>query len=348
MPGALTRLRGPCIALGLFLGAGTSFPGVARAEEAEEACGDDGPPVVKLEFAGARSDPELERGILKHLRAGLEPAGFRVCRAVRGLTPPVATIELRHRPDSLVVATILVKDGVTAKRVARDIDLSALPEDGRALGVSVAADELLRASWAEIALEGAPPPVVEPPPAVQKTVERALRSYDAPKTNALGVRAAVEGYEGGLLAYGGDVFFRRELASRFGAEVALGVRGAEPEVAAHGSVRAHAFGAGAALFADVAVRPPWKVAAEAGVWAARLELQGEATPGGAAARGVETALMLRGGARAALTLSPAFALVARCGAGGVVRSVSARDEGTAAVSASGLEWYAAAGPQVSF
>jgi hypothetical protein len=314
----------------------------------EAPCGDEGPPVVKLQFAGADWNPELQRGILKHLRAGLEPAGFRVCREVAGLKAPVATVELRPRPGERVVATIEVRDGVTAKRVARDIDLSALPEDGRALGVGVAADELLRASWAELALEGAPPPAVEPPPAVQKTVERSLRSYESPKANALGARAAIEGYEGGLLLYGGDVFYRRYFTERFGGEFSLGVRGAPAESSEHGSVRAHAFGAGANLFVDIAVRRPWKVALEAGIWAARLELLGEAAPGGAGSRGVEALVSAHGGASAALTLTPAFALVARCGAGGTLRSVEARDEDAVVVSASGFEWYAALGPQVSF
>jgi hypothetical protein len=315
------------------------------------ACADEGLPIVVLEFTGNDWEGTLQRGIVKHLRAGLEPAGFRVCVQLTGQKPPVATVELKKRPGERIVATIEVKDGVTAKRVARDIDLSALPEDGRALGVGLAADELLRASWAELALTDAPKPAEPPPPAVEKTVERSLRKDVHPRLNALAVRAAIEGYGGGLVEYGGDVAYRHWFASRFGGEVWLGVRGAPAETSANGEVRARSFGAGGALFYDV-LHPgsdgPFRLALEAGVWAARVELTGEARAGYTGTSGVESLITVRGGASAGLALSSAVSLGARVGLGGVTRAVTARDDGRDAVSGSGLEWYAALGPEVAF
>jgi hypothetical protein len=321
------------------------------AAESAASCGDEGLPIVELAFSGNDWEAELQRGIVKHLRAGLEPAGFRVCVQLTGQKPPVATVELKKRPGESIVATIEVRDGVTAKRVARDIDLSALPEDGRALGVGLAADELLRASWAELALTDAPKPVEPPPPAVQKTVERSLRRDVHPRSSTLGVRAAIEGYGGGLVAYGGDVAFRHWLASRFGGELWLGVRGAPAETSANGEVRARSFGAGGALFFEV-VHPDdggsFRLALEAGLWAARVELTGEARSGYTGTSGVESLITLRGGAAAGLVLSNAVSLGARAGLGGVTRAVTARDDGREVVSASGLEWYAALGPEVAF
>ncbi len=46
-----------------------------------------------------------------------------------------------------------VDDTLTNKKLVRVIDLGALPPDGHDLAVALAADELLRASWAELELE---------------------------------------------------------------------------------------------------------------------------------------------------------------------------------------------------
>jgi hypothetical protein len=312
-------------------------------------CGDQGPPIVELAFAGEHWDAALERGIVKHLRAGLEPAGFRVCVHLDGQNPPVATVELRQRAGESVMATIEVRDGVTAKRVARDIDLSALPEDGRALGVGLAADELLRASWAELALRDAPPPASPPPPAVEATVRTSLRVQPEPeKRSALVARGAVEGHAGGLFTYGGDVAFRHWFTTRFGAEIAAGVRGAPAEDATNGSISASGVGAGVTAFVDVVRADAWRLSLEGGVWGARLEFQGVPTSGAAGARGGEVGIAGRGGAGVTVALSSALSLALRAGLGVPLRAVSARDDGKDAVGTSGVEWYAGLGPQVAF
>src|SRR5262245_41438880 len=52
----------------------------SRNAKAESPC--DGPgTVVLVAFTGTRWPEELRRGVLTHLRAGLEPNGFRVCDA---------------------------------------------------------------------------------------------------------------------------------------------------------------------------------------------------------------------------------------------------------------------------
>jgi hypothetical protein len=54
--------------------------------------------------------------------------------------------------------TIEIDDALTNKRLVRDIDLRQLPQDGRDLALALAADELLRASWAELGLRNDKPP----------------------------------------------------------------------------------------------------------------------------------------------------------------------------------------------
>ena len=70
---------------------------------------------------------------------------------------PLATLAVELAPDDTAKATvdIEVRDAVTRKRVRRDVDLSRIPDDGRAAAIAIEADELLRASWAEVALDTA-------------------------------------------------------------------------------------------------------------------------------------------------------------------------------------------------
>src|SRR5690606_19264247 len=49
-----------------------------------------------------------------------------------------------------------------------------MPADARALAVSSSADELLRASWAELMISDAPAPKMKPPPEVMSAVQSSL------------------------------------------------------------------------------------------------------------------------------------------------------------------------------
>ncbi len=54
-----------------------------------------------------------------------------------------------------------VDDALTNKSVRREVDLGDVPASGRPRALALAAAELLRASWAELAL---PPPARRPRP----------------------------------------------------------------------------------------------------------------------------------------------------------------------------------------
>jgi hypothetical protein len=323
----------------VVLGAST-----ARAADCEE----DGAAVVLVAFTGAAWPAELRRGVLEQLRAGLGPTGVVVCDAdVAGRTASVATVELRRNPGERVTATIEVRDGVTEKRVARDIDLSALPDDARALGVGVAADELLRASWIELSLEGAPKPPAPPPPAVRKAVETSLR-VEHEKRSAIAARAAIEGHTGGFLLLGGDLAFRHSFAPALGFGVSLTMRGSEPVTSAHGSVSATVLGAAVEMLLRLAGDDRWRVSLEADVWAAQVLVKGDATNHAIGSEASAPTVVMRAGVEGAYRVAGPLSLSLRGGGGVPLHSVSARDHGDEVASLSGFEWYASLGPEVAF
>jgi hypothetical protein len=100
--------------------------------------------------ADAGFDAHLADEVRKDLAAELSQRGFGVCpgRAARGEL--VAEVTLVQREPSLVA--IQVEDHTTGKQLARDVRLARIPAGGVALAIAIAADELLRASWAELAL----------------------------------------------------------------------------------------------------------------------------------------------------------------------------------------------------
>lgn len=143
----------------------------ASAEAPAAACpGAATTPWVRLRFAES-VDAALAREALKDLRAELAPRGFAVCGAQQAPADavPLASVEVAVSEAGL--ATVRVSDSATHKRLARDVPLHTLPTDGRALGLALAVDELLRASWAELSMRGkggqllpTPPPAAEPEP----------------------------------------------------------------------------------------------------------------------------------------------------------------------------------------
>jgi hypothetical protein len=321
---------------------------VPRAARAEASCEGPGDSVVLVAFTGTAWPAELRTGVLEHLRAGLGPTGFRVCDSddARGVAN-VATVELRRNAGERVTATIEVRDGVTEKRVARDIDLSALPEDARALGVGVAADELLRASWIELSLAGAPKPALPPPPAVRRAVETSLR-VERPSRSDILLLAGGEGYSTGLVLLGGDLAFRQRLGEVLGFGVSLGLRQSGTERSLHGTVSASVFGAGGSLIAWVLRRERLNVALEAGVWASEVRVRGRPDEGSAGTEASAVAVEARGGTALEYRLAGPLWISVRGGIGAPMRAVAARDYGASGTGVSGFEWYAALGPGVAF
>lgn len=197
---------------------------VARAEA----------PCVLLREAGAQ-----HAAIAEQLRAALAPRGIELCAAETA--GPVATLDVTTSPTQASL-TLTVRDAVTNKSVSRDVDLGAIPPDARALVIAQAADELLRASWAELLVKDAPPPAapvpVEVTTAVEKTVEPP-RVARAPVVE-VGAGASVDAYTHGRAAFGPDLALSVMPSPRIGGRARFGLRLAPRASAADGDVQTSA------------------------------------------------------------------------------------------------------------
>jgi hypothetical protein len=192
-------------------------------------------------------DARFAASIREELDAELGRA--RLCSAAtEGKTKPLARIHIALHGGA--AATIRIEDAVTKKTVEREVDVADLPADGRALPIAIAADELLRASWAEVSLrpevEDANPK--EPvPPVVRASVAPPRTTLPFARATELGLRATVNVYGGGQTHLGGALYVRRDLASWITGEAFGYAREAVPVTAADGTIRAHAWGGGLSL-----------------------------------------------------------------------------------------------------
>lgn len=222
------------VALGLL----TAAPGIAAADE--HACGrGENRPWVRVD--AEEISPALG-AFVSLLRAELASRGLDLCAspAAEGAGAPVATVRVASRPNGVVLA-VEVRDAVTDKETRRDVSLAGIPADSRPLIVALAADELLRASWAELALRGAPRPALPVPEPVIRTVRESIPLSPAVAPRAaivqLGVGFVWEQYAHGLVLYGADARLgawiapRVELAAQFG--LREGPTTAAPDGTAH-------------------------------------------------------------------------------------------------------------------
>jgi len=317
----------------------------AEALGAEPRCGASGRPWVSVAFA-TPLPRAFEQRVLLDFRAGLESEAIDACREGSGpARAPVAAVRISTRDAASVAVSVDVRDRVTSKRVGRDLDLSRVPVDGRAFAVAVAADELVRASWAELALESSRSHDV-PPPEVSAVVARALpRSSSRARA---GARAAAESFGGGQTHWGGDAYVRTAVSPRLRLELSLGAREALAVDAPHGSVRGTALGAGAVLDFLVHRTPGFEVAAGLGARAAWMRFEGEARSDGVGGEWAGVALQARATAGvSARLLGPLWAELG--GSSGLpVRALEVQDDERVITGTGGLELALGAGLAAAF
>jgi len=320
----------------------------ARAR-AEPTCGSPQRPWVSLTFAEANWPLGFAAKVLGDLRAGLTSRGIDACPDETGPSnePPLASVRIAALEKKSVVLTVEIRDAVTAKRVSRDVDLAAVPVDGRAFAIAIAVDELVWASWAEIALakksrqQATSKPRPAPPPEVVAGVESELPSSGpAPK---LGVRFAVEHYLGGQTLLGADAATILPLSARFALDLDAGGRVGLGTDAPHGDVHSSSIGFGASgryafvhtSFADVGLA--------LGLRAAVVRFRGTAAPGAEGEELSGLTLYGRAGAFAGLRLGGPVGLDAGFGAGAPFRALEATDTGQVVSGVSGAEFFAQLG-----
>jgi hypothetical protein len=314
-----------------------------------ETCGSPQRPWVSLTFADGSWAPGFEQKVLGDLRAGLTSRGIDACSGESGPSsePPLATVRVAALDKKSVAVTVEVRDAVTAKRVSRDVDLAPVPADGRAFAIAIAVDELVWASWAEIALakksrqQATSKPRPAPPPEVVEGVESELPpNGPAPK---LGLRFAIEHYLGGQTLLGADAATILPLSERFALDLEAGGRVGLDADAPHGDVHSSSIGFGASgryafvhtSFADIGLA--------LGLRAAVVRFRGSASPGAEGEELSGLTLYGRGGAFTGLRLGGAMGLDAGFGAGAPLRALEATDAGKVVSGVSGAEFFARLG-----
>ena len=312
---------------------GVTFTAAAPAAAEERtpvACDSAKGPWVR--FEGERHPDSLGFGeILRHVRAELERRGIHVC--VEGKGEPVAVVAFEMASESSVEVVVDVKDQVTQKRVSRTLDLRGIPKDARPLAVAVGTDELLTASWAEVALET--PRKAPAPPEITRAVSHKMRQ---PERRADAAAAVVyESYGGGQGFLGLDVRVGYRFLERLACTGRLMLRSGFDEVAPNGTLGSSGWGAGLGVRV-LLTRPARAFGADA---LARLDvLSTSYSPEGRAGAlehpNQATAVVGTAGVGLRLAASPAVRFGAEALIGTPFRPVTATDAGATISAISGL------------
>lgn len=278
---------------------------------------------IRVELVGDAWTEAFGRRVIADLAAAVRTQGFSVCRGGDDARA-VAVVRLRALALPRFAVAIRVSDGVTDKRLERDLDLATFPEDARSLALAVAADELLRASWMELAMADAPAPDVPPPAEVLRTVAREVQRA-APRRASAGARASVDAFTGGELLLGGDVVLRRGLEAPVSLALAFGARRGRRARSPRGSVRALALGAEAGVSLEPLRTPRFVTGATASLRVDRVTYDADASAGNVASSRSAFAVTARLTALVAVRLGEALELHLDAGAAFALRGVEAGD-----------------------
>ncbi len=286
----------------------------------------------------APGSSEQDAGALqRELATSLEGSGVRACSAVPGATgsAPLADIRLESTSSAHVRVTIVVRDAVTHKLVSRELDLTAMPADGRPLAIAVAADELLRASWAELTLTTQAAKKVEPPAAVQRAVSQVTAAPAETRQGALGAQLAAERYSSGLLLMGAD--------ARAGWHtgpvkwlIFPGMRTSRPVAAPDGTVTATSYSLG--LYSGLRLlRKAPELLAFGGIAIGRIEYRAEPDVNARATRIAGQTVVARAGLALRLSLVRSLSLQLSAGIGKPLLALAVNDGSHRVTGTTGIE-----------
>jgi hypothetical protein len=295
---------------------------VLLASTSARATCPDGTPWVRVDS----SHPDVTR----LLRAELATQHIALCEQPDANAPaPIATVSLDVAEDTAAVR-VEIHDSVTEKLVSRDVSLAGVPLDTRALTVALAADELLRASWAELTLATAPPPPKPPPVEVLATVhDQGRPETPHPPRAAVGVAAAIDAFVNASTLLGADVVVSVWIVARVRVEARFGVRGGLTQSGPDGDVASSALGG--MLGAAVTLTPPARalgldVAARVGF--IRASFVPTPNVGATGTPSSDVAVVGDATVEGWLKLAPALRLVAVAGPIVALRPVRITDGGT--------------------
>ena len=297
-----------------------------------ESCGGTGRPWVGISDPATPS-PE----VVSLLRAELAARQIELCaEGDDRRAGAIATVAFSPRAEGATIS-VEVRDRLTAKRVARDVDLTGVPPDGRALTLALAADELLRASWAELALLNAPAPSSPVPEAVTESLRRDLEPRQPPRTVAgVAAMAVADTWGGPATFYGADLRATAWLSPRVGAELRLGLRDAPSVTAPDGEVRATALLAGLGASLRTLWGPRYGVYSAARLDAAWISFDVTPGHGSVGSAQAETTLLAAAGLGGWLVLGSSAHLLAEVLGEVPLRPVVATDAGRRVLALSGV------------
>jgi hypothetical protein len=289
----------------------------------------------------------LAEAVRSDLRAGLAPSSIQVCAEPppKG-AEPLARVTIKPSDRSGARFSLDVTDSVTKKRIGRDVSLAQLPSEGRAFALAVAAEELLRASWAELALRGAHTVRSAPPPEVRAVVEEVTPAQVEPRplrALALGGRLAFEHFLGGQTHFGADLFAVTPLGRVAGGVFALGARRGLSVQAPHGAVAASALSAEAGISLAFVQQPGISLDAFVSGRLLRLEFEPEAEPGSRASPESGWVVTSRAGLMLSFGRRGLLRSYSALGAGLPLQSFAASDSGRVITGATELELFASTG-----
>jgi hypothetical protein len=298
-----------------------------------------------------RVPPEFARRVLEDLRAGLAGSRVGACAEDSPPTRPLAIVRVAPSARKPSLYVIDVSDAVTQKRLGRDVDLSRVPPDGRAFAIAVAAEELLRASWAELALRERKRSKTSAAPAARTPAAPREASTDTPASSSgdtLAARLALEHFAHGQTQYGGDVAWSRPLSTWLGFTLALGLRKGLDAESQHGSIRSSTVALELALEPRLVAFGAISLHGTVGLRGARVNFTGVAAGAALERQAAGLALYARSGL--ALLVAPAGAFRARTslGLGAPLQAFSASDGGERVTGMGGLELFASTGIGVEF
>jgi hypothetical protein len=317
--------------------------GADAAAAPAAGCGAAGRPWVQV--IGQDGVPPSVTAFVGLLGAELASRGLDLC-IVRSeaASPPLATVRVSSGPDA-VTLTVEVHDAVTSKQVSRDVALAGVPRDSQPLTVALAADELLRASWAELELRTAPPAKVPVPPEVTQTVHEALSpAAPAPVRVQLGVGFVWEQYANGVTLYGADARLGAWWTRRFETALQFGLRTGPTATATDGTVQPSAWSLGlAGIYTFTPVESRWGLDGVASLAVERLTLV--PTPQAAATGSAQSGYAVLGslGPQGWFAILPALRVGAVLLGTVPLRGVDATDGGNRFAGLSGIGWTAQLG-----
>ncbi len=316
-----------------------------------DVCPPEGDSWLRVAFAGDGFTPELRARVLEQLGAEFHGHNVALCEAsiAPPAPPPLADIVLTLSLDA--VLSLEVRDAVTDKQITRELPLGSVPRDALALSVTLAAEELVHASWIEAALAPQPTPSAPvglqpvPEPVRDMNAEQIERMPQA-KRSELGLLAeaavmgAVQWAAGGQTDLGGTLRF--VLGGRLAMSARLGFLVAPDIMSTHGTVSGRESLAGIGVAYSVVPRDA-PLGGDIGVRAELIDVQftGTAAAGGQsvnveASHGAGLGAIMSGALGGWVRIGGPWRIVGEAAVGAPIHAVTALDANQTATGVSGV------------